>query len=108
VCLARALYQCPPPLFLAAPAAAAAAAVTAGMGAGGDGRGGAHRILGLPDSVSHSWPSCLWGCAWKQLKALAREKKSAKKALLRMERSAGPAIKAEDPRTKGGLSIQRY
>lgn len=45
--------------------------------------------------------------AAKELKALAREKKSAKKALLKMEKS-GPAISAADPRTKGGLSIQRF
>ena len=69
-----------------------------GVGAGSD-------CLSLCVCACLSLGAC--ACAYEQLKALAREKKSAKKALLKMEKS-GPAISAADPRTKGGLSIQRF
>lgn len=46
--------------------------------------------------------------AAKELKAMAREKKNARKMLQKMSAASGPAISAADPRTKGGLSILRY
>ena len=46
--------------------------------------------------------------AAKELKALAREKKSARKALFKMAANTGVKVSAADPRTKNGLSIQRY